>query len=78
MDLNIFEVFSLIGTVAFALSGVFVAMEEEYDILGVLVLGLVTALIIRGQHKSSDYRCNCGCCNDRDRRRNYSGSSYWM
>lgn len=43
MDLHIFEVFSIIGTVAFAMSGAFVAMEEEYDILGVLVLGLVTA-----------------------------------
>ncbi|MGO4530289.1 trimeric intracellular cation channel family protein [Paenibacillus sp. 2TAF8] len=43
MDLHIFEVFSIIGTIAFAMSGAFVAMEEEYDILGVLVLGLVTA-----------------------------------
>jgi uncharacterized membrane protein YeiH len=37
------EVFSLIGTIAFAVSGAYVAMEEEYDILGVFVLGLVTA-----------------------------------
>ncbi|CAH1190881.1 hypothetical protein PAECIP111890_00198 [Paenibacillus sp. JJ-223] len=43
LDLHIFEVFSIIGTIAFAMSGAFVAMEEEYDILGVLVLGLVTA-----------------------------------
>lgn len=35
--------FSIIGTIAFAVSGAIVAMEEEYDILGVLVLGLVTA-----------------------------------
>ncbi|WP_256757486.1 trimeric intracellular cation channel family protein [Cohnella sp. WQ 127256] len=38
-----FHVFSLIGTIAFAVSGAIVAMEEEYDILGVFVLGLVTA-----------------------------------
>lgn len=38
-----FQVFSLIGTIAFAISGAIVAMEEEYDILGVFVLGLVTA-----------------------------------
>jgi len=38
-----FQVFSLIGTIAFAVSGAIVAMEEEYDILGVFVLGLVTA-----------------------------------
>lgn len=43
MDLDIFGLFSIIGTVAFAVSGAIVAMEEEYDILGVFVLGLVTA-----------------------------------
>lgn len=37
------ELYSLIGTVAFAVSGAIVAMEEDYDILGVFVLGLVTA-----------------------------------
>lgn len=42
-DWDIFQVFSLIGTIAFAVSGAIVAMEEEYDILGVFVLGLVTA-----------------------------------
>lgn len=41
--MHIFDIFSIIGTIAFALSGAVVAMEEEYDILGVLVLGLVTA-----------------------------------
>lgn len=35
--------FSIIGTIAFAMSGAFVAMEEDYDILGVIVLGMVTA-----------------------------------
>lgn len=43
MDLEIFDIFSIIGTIAFAVSGAVVAMEEEYDILGVFVLGLVTA-----------------------------------
>lgn len=42
-EMHIFDIFSIIGTIAFAMSGAFVAMEEEYDILGVLVLGLVTA-----------------------------------
>lgn len=37
------EVFSIIGTVAFAISGTIVALEEEYDIFGVYVLGFVTA-----------------------------------
>ncbi|WP_407945025.1 trimeric intracellular cation channel family protein [Paenibacillus albicereus] len=43
MYTEIFAVFSIIGTIAFAVSGAIVAMEEEYDILGVFVLGLVTA-----------------------------------
>lgn len=37
------EVFNIIGTVAFALSGVVVAMEEDYDLMGVYILGFVTA-----------------------------------
>lgn len=41
--MDIFGIFSIIGTIAFAVSGAIVAMEEEYDILGVFVLGLVTA-----------------------------------
>lgn len=39
----IFDIFSIIGTIAFAVSGAVVAMEEEYDILGIMVLGLATA-----------------------------------
>ncbi|SET35676.1 Uncharacterized membrane protein YeiH [Salinibacillus kushneri] len=37
------EIFNAIGTIAFAISGAIVALEEEYDILGVYVLGMVTA-----------------------------------
>lgn len=37
------ELLTFVGTVAFAISGSISAMEEEYDILGVYVLGLVTA-----------------------------------
>ena len=37
------EVLSIIGIIAFAISGAIVAMEEEYDILGVYILGIVTA-----------------------------------
>ncbi len=37
------ELLTFIGTVAFAMSGSMSAMEEEYDILGVYALGLVTA-----------------------------------
>lgn len=42
LELNL-QFFSIIGTIAFAVSGAVVAMEEEYDILGVFVLALVTA-----------------------------------
>ncbi|XBP66673.1 trimeric intracellular cation channel family protein [Bacillus velezensis] len=37
------EPLSVIGIIAFAVSGAIVAMEEEYDILGVYILGIVTA-----------------------------------
>ncbi|MFV1861293.1 trimeric intracellular cation channel family protein [Bacillus amyloliquefaciens] len=37
------ELLSVIGIIAFAVSGAIVAMEEEYDILGVYILGVVTA-----------------------------------
>ncbi|MCM3237610.1 trimeric intracellular cation channel family protein [Heyndrickxia oleronia] len=37
------EILSIFGTIAFAISGAIVAMEEEYDILGIYILGIVTA-----------------------------------
>ncbi|MGE6261053.1 trimeric intracellular cation channel family protein [Heyndrickxia sporothermodurans] len=37
------EILSIIGTIAFAISGAIVAMEEKYDILGAYILGIVTA-----------------------------------
>lgn len=37
------DILNIIGTIAFALSGVIVAMEEDYDLLGVYILGFVTA-----------------------------------
>ena len=37
------DVFSIIGTIAFAVSGALVAMEEEYDLFGLYLLGFVTA-----------------------------------
>lgn len=39
----IWDILNIIGTIAFAISGTIVAMEEEYDILGVYILGLATA-----------------------------------
>lgn len=43
MTQTIWEILSVIGTVAFAISGAIVAMEEEFDILGVFILGFLTA-----------------------------------
>lgn len=37
------DVLNIIGSIAFAVSGAIVAMEEEYDIIGVYFLALVTA-----------------------------------
>jgi uncharacterized membrane protein YeiH len=42
-DKMTWDVLSMIGTIAFAVSGAIVAMEEEYDIFGVYILGIVTA-----------------------------------
>lgn len=39
----ILNVLSVVGSVAFAVSGAIVALEEDYDMLGILVLGLITA-----------------------------------
>ncbi|WP_373895251.1 trimeric intracellular cation channel family protein [Virgibacillus natechei] len=39
----IWEVLNVVGTIAFAISGAIIATHEDYDILGVYVLGFVTA-----------------------------------
>jgi len=45
MDLTLFlPLFEILGTVAFAVSGAFVAIGKKMDIFGVAVLGLTTAL----------------------------------
>ena len=41
--MDILEVTSIIGTIAFSFSGALVAIEEKYDLLGITVLGFVTA-----------------------------------
>ena len=43
MDQIIFAM-ELLGTVAFAMSGAFVAIEKKMDILGVAILGITTAI----------------------------------
>ncbi len=37
------DILNIIGTLAFAISGALVAIEEDYDILGVFILGYTTA-----------------------------------
>lgn len=37
------DVLNMIGTLAFAVSGAIVAMEEDFDIFGVMILGFTTA-----------------------------------
>lgn len=44
MEINLtFEILNIIGTVAFAISGALVAIEEDFDMLGVYVMGFATA-----------------------------------
>ena len=37
------DILNIIGTIAFAISGAMIALEEDYDLLGILILGLTTA-----------------------------------
>lgn len=37
------DVLNIVGTIAFAISGAMIAMREDYDILGIYVLGFITA-----------------------------------
>jgi uncharacterized membrane protein YeiH len=39
----VWETLNVIGTIAFAMSGVNVALEERYDLMGVYILGFITA-----------------------------------
>ena len=43
MTVNVWDLLSIIGSIAFALSGAIVAMDEDFDILGIFILGFVTA-----------------------------------
>lgn len=42
--MNLLLIFEIIGTVAFSISGALVAIENDMDIFGVIVLGLTTAV----------------------------------
>lgn len=44
MQEDFFRVIDLLGTVAFATSGVFAAMEKRLDVFGVLIIAFVTAV----------------------------------
>ncbi|RAJ06626.1 putative membrane protein YeiH [Chitinophaga skermanii] len=44
MQFSLFESLNLLGTFAFAVSGVMKAIEKEYDLFGILVLAFVTAI----------------------------------
>ena len=43
-NISIFFIIEMIGTVAFASSGAMVAIKKELDLLGVVVLGVTTAV----------------------------------
>lgn len=44
MSQTIFKTMEILGTIAFAMSGAFVAIEKKMDILGVVILGMTTAI----------------------------------
>ena len=41
---TLFTVLEAVGTVAFALSGAMTALRRQMDLLGVMILGLITAV----------------------------------
>ena len=41
---SLFFIFEIIGTIAFAISGAMVGIKKNMDILGVIILGLTTAV----------------------------------
>src|ERR1700757_3643204 len=44
MSINLSSVIEIAGTVAFALSGSFAAMQKRLDVFGVMIMGFVTAI----------------------------------
>lgn len=44
MSNNIFTLIDLLGTAAFAISGVFAAMEKKLDVFGIYVIAFITAI----------------------------------
>ena len=42
----LFIIFEIIGTIAFTISGALLAVEKKMDILGVILLGIVTSLAV--------------------------------
>lgn len=44
MDINILQILDILGTIAFAVSGVLAAMGQKLDLFGVLITAFVTAV----------------------------------
>ena len=44
MEFSIFQIMNIIGIIAFAITGALKAIEEKLDLLGIAVLGILTAL----------------------------------
>lgn len=44
MDFEYFRLIDILGTIAFAISGVYAAMEKKLDLFGVIIIAFVTAI----------------------------------
>lgn len=44
MELSLFNILNILGTVAFAISGALAAMDRRLDIFGIFIIGFVTAI----------------------------------
>ena len=62
-----YTVIDILGTIAFAISGVLVAMEKRLDFFGVVIIAFVTAIGGWTTYKcnmSSQENYSTGACND--------------
>lgn len=44
MELTLFNILDILGTIAFAISGALAAMDRRLDLFGIFIIGFVTAI----------------------------------
>ena len=73
-NISVLFIMELIGTAAFSCSGAMVAIKKNLDLLGIVVLGVITAVgggMIRAWHSPADAFSKAGICNSCRHRSNH-------